>query len=58
MENLRLKAIVGPADARMARVKAVAELPIGTLPSGYADLNGRVWGMNIVTGDDVDLPIL
>jgi amidase len=58
MKKLRLKAIVGPADARMAHVKAVAEMPICTLPLGYADFNGRVWGMNIITGDDVDLPIL
>ena len=56
MKKLRLKAIVGPADARMARVKAVAEMPSGTLPVGYADFNGCVWGMNIITGDMWTLP--
>ena len=54
MKKDRLKAIVGPADARMASVASVAGMPIGTLPLGHADFNGRAWGLNIITGDDID----
>ena len=45
---------MGPADARMASVASVAGMPIGTLPLGHADFNGRAWGLNIITGDDID----
>lgn len=42
--------IMGPADARMASVAAAAGAPVGTVPLGYADFNGRAFGMNIVAG--------
>lgn len=39
---------MGPADARMASVAAAAGFPVGTVPLGYANFNGRAFGMNII----------
>lgn len=40
--------ILGPADARMASVAAAAGYPVGVVPLGFADFNGRAFGMNII----------
>ena len=40
---------MGPADARMASVAAAAGFPVGTVPLGYADFNGRAFGMNLLS---------
>jgi amidase len=40
--------IMGPADARIASVAAAAGYPVATAPLGYADFNGRAFGMNII----------
>jgi len=41
---------LGPADARMSTVAAAAGYPVGTVPLGFADFNGRAFGMNVVVG--------
>lgn len=40
--------ILGPADARMASVAAAAGYPVGVVPLGFANFNGRAFGMNII----------
>ena len=40
--------ILGPADGRMASVAAAAGYPVGVVPLGFADFNGRAFGMNII----------
>ena len=40
--------IMGPADARIASVAAAAGYPVATVPLGFADFNGRAFGMNII----------
>jgi len=42
--------IMGPADARIASVAAAAGYPVATVPLGFADFNGRAFGMNILAG--------
>ena len=44
----RVDVILGPADARMASVAAAAGYPVGVVPLGFADFNGRAFGMNII----------
>jgi amidase len=50
--------IMGPADARMASVAATAGYPVATVPLGYADFNGRAFGMNIIGGAGTEGKIL
>ncbi|KAJ4295247.1 hypothetical protein N0V90_007258 [Kalmusia sp. IMI 367209] len=40
--------ILGPADARMASVAACAGYPIASVPLGFADFNGRAFGLNVL----------
>lgn len=40
--------ILGPADARMASLAAVAGYPVASVPLGFADFNGRAFGMNMI----------
>lgn len=47
-----IHAVVGLADARMQSVASLAGYAVGTMPLGYADFNGRAWGMAIITGAD------
>ena len=42
--------ILGPADARMASIAAAAGYPVASVPLGFADFNGRAFGMNIIAG--------
>lgn len=48
LADSNIDVILGPADARMASVAAVAGYPIGSVPLGYADFNGRAFGMNMI----------
>lgn len=43
-----LDVIMSPADARMASVAAAAGFPVATVPLGYADFNGRAFGMHLM----------
>ena len=49
--------ILGPADARMASVAAAAGYPVGVVPLGFADFNGRAFGMNIIARDGEEYKI-
>jgi amidase len=42
--------IMGPADARFASVAACAGFPVASVPLGFADFNGRAFGMSIIAG--------
>jgi len=44
-----INVIIGPADARMASVAACAGYPVATVPLGFADFNGRAFGMNLIS---------
>ena len=48
LDDNEIDVIMGPADARMASVAAAAGYPIATVPLGFADFNGRAFGMNII----------
>jgi amidase len=48
LQDYKIDVIIGPADARMASVAAAAGFPVATVPLGYADFNGRAFGMNII----------
>lgn len=47
-----LNVIMGLADGRIATVAALAGYPVATLPLGYADFNGRAFGLNNIIGLD------
>lgn len=53
-----IDAIIGPADARMASVASVAGYAVGSMPLGYANFNGRAFGMNIIAGENGEAKIL
>ncbi|KAI9727711.1 MAG: hypothetical protein M1828_005939 [Chrysothrix sp. TS-e1954] len=44
----KVDAIMGPADARIPSLAAMAGFPVATVPLGYAEFNGRAFGMNII----------
>lgn len=48
LADYNIDVILGPADARMASVAAAAGYPVGVVPLGFADFNGRAFGMNII----------
>lgn len=56
--DYKLDAVVGPADARMASVASVAGMSVGSMPLGFADFNGRAWGVNVITGTDGEARML
>jgi amidase len=41
--------VIGPADARIASIAACAGYPVATVPLGFADFNGRAFGMNLIS---------
>lgn len=51
LRDNELDAVLGPADARMASVAAIAGYAVGSLPLGYAEFNGRAFGVNIIAGE-------
>jgi amidase len=48
LSDHKIDVIMGPADARMASVAASAGYPIATVPLGFAELNGRAFGVNVL----------
>lgn len=48
LADYNIDVILGPADARMASVAAAAGYPVGVVPLGFADFNGRAFGMNLI----------
>jgi amidase len=50
LNDFNIDVIMGPADARIASVAAAAGYPVATVPLGFADFNGRAFGMNILAG--------
>lgn len=48
LADYNVDVILGPADARMASVAAAAGYPVGVVPLGFADFNGRAFGMNVI----------
>jgi amidase len=42
-------AVLGPSDGRIASVAAAAGYPVATVPLGFADFNGRAFGINIIS---------
>lgn len=48
MKQNDVDVILGPSDGRMASVAACAGYPIATVPLGFADFNGRAFGMNVL----------
>ncbi|KAJ5289132.1 amidase signature domain-containing protein [Penicillium angulare] len=53
-----INVIMGPADARIATVASIAGYPVATIPLGYADFNGRAFGLNIIGLDQEEDRIL
>ena len=43
-------AIIAPGDSRLCAIVAAAGYACRALPLGYADRNGRAFGMHVVTG--------
>jgi amidase len=50
LADQKIDVVLGPAEARMASVAAVAAFPVASVPLGFADFNGRVFGMNVISG--------
>ena len=48
LDDYGVDVIMGPADARLASVAAGAGFPAAAVPLGYADFNGRAFGMHII----------
>ena len=40
--------ILAPGDGRMASIAALAGAPCGVVPLGFADFNGRPFGLNVL----------
>jgi amidase len=50
--------IISQADGRMASLASAARYAVSALPLGYADFNGRAWGINAVAGAGGEAKIL
>lgn len=48
LDEFGVDVIMGPTDGRIASIAASAGCPVATVPLGYADFNGRAFGMNII----------
>lgn len=53
-----LDVILGPMDGRIPTIAAAAGYPVGTMPLGYSETNGRPFGMCIVAAADNEDKIL
>ena len=53
-----INVIMGPADARIASVAAAAGYPVATVPLGFADFNGRAFGMNLIARENEEVTLL
>ncbi|KAL8854605.1 MAG: hypothetical protein Q9221_000640 [Calogaya cf. arnoldii] len=49
--------ILGPADSRIANVAAAAGFPVAAVPLGLADLNGRAFGMLLISPENTEAKI-
>lgn len=49
--------ILAPSDSRMSSVAAAAGYPLGNLPLGYADFNGRGFSLHVIApaGDEAKI---
>lgn len=47
----KVDVIVSLADARIASLAATAGIAVGTVPVGFADFNGRAWGLCVIAGE-------
>ena len=47
MDN-NLNVIIGPEDARFSTVAMAAGFPVGAMPLGLAEFNGRAFGMEVI----------
>lgn len=50
--------IMGPADGPLANIAAAAGYPNAAVPLGFAEFNGRAFGMNIIAGANQEGKIL
>ncbi|KAF2963131.1 hypothetical protein GQX73_g10447 [Xylaria multiplex] len=50
--------VIGSSDARLAGVAAAAGFPIGNVPLGFADFNGRAIGLSVLAPTGQELTIL
>ncbi|KAI0191098.1 amidase signature enzyme [Astrocystis sublimbata] len=48
MNEYNLDVIIGPMDGRIPTIAAAAGYPVGTMPLGYSETNGRPFGVCII----------
>lgn len=53
-----LDAIIADGDSRLCAIASVAGYACGTMPLGYADFNGRAFGVQIMAGNEGEGAIL
>ena len=58
LKENHIDVIMGPADARIASVAAAAGYPVATVPLGFADFNGRAFGMNLIARENEEGTLL
>ncbi|KAF2964451.1 hypothetical protein GQX73_g9127 [Xylaria multiplex] len=57
LDNHDIDVILAPSDSRMNSVAAAAGYPLGNLPLGYADFNGRGFSLHVIApaGDEAKI---
>ncbi|KAK0642923.1 amidase signature domain-containing protein [Cercophora newfieldiana] len=58
MKEHKIDVIIGSSDARLAGIAAAAGFPIGNVPLGFADFNGRAIGLSVLAPAGQELTIL
>lgn len=58
LKKHNIDVIVGSSDSRLAGVAAVAGFPIGNVPLGFAEFNGRGIGLSVLAPAGHELAIL
>ncbi|KAL8709338.1 MAG: hypothetical protein Q9220_005931 [cf. Caloplaca sp. 1 TL-2023] len=54
MADNDIDVILGPADSRIASVAAAAGYPVAAVPLGFADFNGRAFGMLLISPENTE----
>lgn len=54
----QLDAIIADGDSRLCAIASIGGYACGTMPLGYADFNGRGFGVQIMAGNEGEGPIL
>jgi amidase len=58
LDEFDVDVILGPSDSRTASVSSASGFPVGNLPLGFADFNGRGFSLHMVAPENSEATML